>query len=262
VRLSHVPVLALLLASPAVAAEPAVRVPSAAPIPAPMPPKPAPAPAGGPLTLSAGVWFVVDSDVPVIVLSSPAGLVSVTEDAGPLRFRGRFVEEPEKLQTRTFSGKHVFTVEAVASGRVEILVVPVGAKGEKDVIRRTVDVDAGQGPIPPPKPKPDPEPKPDPKPLPVAWVVVVEETEARTEAQAALLNDTAYWQSLASSGVKWRFYDKDSPDVRAKGFDRASPVPYVLLLDARGRDAATGGEPRPIPLPADKAGVDALLKGQ
>jgi hypothetical protein len=197
-------------------AEPPVRVPDAPAIPDPMPPAPRPVP-GAPLTLTPGVWFVVDSDVPVIVLASPEGLVSVAEDAGPLRFRGRFVEDPEKVQTRTFAGKHIYTIEAKASGRVEVLVVPVGASKAADVIRRTVMVEAGDGPIPPPKPKPDP--KPDPKPGPVTSfrvIFVYESADLLTLEQKAVIYAKPVAEYLNAHATRegnqpgWRALDKDA----------------------------------------------------
>lgn len=156
-------VACLLLAIPSAAPvapspDAVIRLPSAPLVPQPMPP------ADAAVRLAADQLYVIDSDLPVIVLASPTGLVAITEDTGPLKIRGRFVGGTGGTETRTYSGKHVVTVEALASGRVELLVVPVGAKTPAEVIRRTLDVDAGEAPRPPPKP---PEPKPpDPKPDP------------------------------------------------------------------------------------------------
>ena len=155
-----------LSAATVLAAPPgAIRVPAGPVAPAPVAPAPDPAAA---LKLTPDLLYVIDSDVPCLVLASPAGLVSVTEEAGPVRVRGRFADAPNKVESRTFKGKAVFTVEAVGTGRVELLVVPVGAAKADQVVRRTVDVDAGQGPIPPPKPGPKPDPKPGPKDVPLA----------------------------------------------------------------------------------------------
>jgi hypothetical protein len=248
-------------------AEPPVRVPDALPVPDPMPPAPRPVP-GAPLTLTPGVWFVVDSDVPVIVLASPEGLVSVAEDAGPLRFRGRFVEDPEKVVTKTFAGKHIYTIEAKASGRCEVLVVPVGASKAADVIRRTVQVEAGDGPIPPPKPKPDP--KPDPKPEPVTSfrvLFVYESGDTLTAAQQSVIYAKSVSDYLDGACTKegtqpgWRRFDKDAAGANEPPVMRAlwaavkpklTTVP-CLVVEVNGKADI-------LPLPATTAEAVALFK--
>lgn len=131
---------------------PEVSQPPAPPLPLPPPPSPDTIP-----RLTADQVYVIDAKEPCFLIASPAGLVSVTQDAGPVKIRGRFLGGSGKYETKTFSGAAVFTVEAVSRGRVELIVVKVGAKGATDIVRRTVDVDAGTGPQPPP-----PGPTPDP----------------------------------------------------------------------------------------------------
>lgn len=253
-RTFHAATVAVLLASACLgAADGPIRVPVAPPVPQPMPAPPAPDAA---VRLAGDMLYVVDSDQPVIVLASPKGLVSISEEAGPIKVRGRFVGGTGLVETKTFRGKHVVTVEAVGTGRCELLVVPVGAAKEADVIRRTLDVSSGEGPIPPPKPDPKPEPKPEPKKA-VAWVVIVEETAQRTPAAAKVLNDLAYWQVLKARGVNWRFYDKDAQEAKERNYDRFATetgLPAVLLLAADGERLAA------FPLPATTADLDAKLK--
>jgi len=213
---------AALSAPPGPAAEPAkppaVRLPAAPVAPAPVaPPAPAPAPAGDPSKLSADQWYVIDSDVPLIVLASPAGLVKVSEEAGPVKLKGRFVDGAGKVETRTYKGKHVYVVEAVASGRVELLVVPVGAASEKEVIRRTVDVDSGKGPIPPPKPVDPPTPKPpEPDPVvgPLRVIFVFESNKPLSREQDAAIRSPVVEKYLnercakdAKGRPEWNSFD-------------------------------------------------------
>ena len=233
-RLIHAHALAAVLGalcSLPVGDEAAIRLPSGPIKPAP----PAPAP-DAVQKLSADLLYVVEADIPVVMLTSPRGVVSVSEDAGPVRIRGRFVDDPGKVHTRTFKGKQVFVVEAAATGRVELLVVPLGAKSADDVVRRTLDVDAGHAPQPPPVP---PDPKPDPKPDPAkadrVWVVVVEEAGvARTVDVAKALNDP-FWQTLKPKH-DWRHYVSDAKAAVDNGYtDVAKKVgfPGVLVLDAK-----------------------------
>ena len=217
-------------AAPADAPAP-IRLPSG-PV-KPTPPAPSPDAAQ---KLTADLLFVVEADIPVLVLTSPNGLVSVTEDAGPVRIRGRFVDDPTKVHTRTYKGKQVFVVEAAATGRVELLVVPAGAKSAADVVRRTIDVDAGQAPQPPPvPPDPKPDPKPDPAKVDKVWVIVVEEAgAARTMEVAKALNDP-FWQTLKPKH-DWRHYLSDSKASLDNGYTdvaKKAGFPGVLVLDAR-----------------------------
>jgi len=193
------------------------------------------------VSLAADQLFVIDSDIPVLVLASPRGLVSITEEAGPVKVRGKFVDGTG-VETRTFKGKSVVTVEAIAAGRCELLVVPVGAAKGEQVVRRTLDVIVGQGPIPPPVPRPDPKPQPEPKPDPLrvdsVWVVVVEDAAApRTIETATALNDP-YWGGLRPKH-DWRHYVSDSPTAIANGYvEQAKRVGYpaVLVLSATDGD--------------------------
>lgn len=100
--------------------------------------------------------------------------------------------------------------------------------------------------------------KPDPAKTEWSWVVVVEQTEARTPEQAKLLRDLPYWQSLEKRGLKWRHYDYDAEDAKA----------YRALADTVGIPAAfvVGGQGdlkskvlAKFPLPA-KDVLDAKIK--
>lgn len=254
-RVCYVPALAVLLAASLVgAADPPIRVPAGPIVPLPMPPAPRPDAA---IRLAGDQLFVIDADTPCIVLASPAGLVSVTEDAGPLTIRGKFADGLGKVETRRFSGKHVVTVEALTTGRVELLVVPVGATKAADVIRRVIDVEAGHAPQPPPKPDPV---------VPVAegkrWLLIVEETADAGQSRGKLVTDPALFQRIKDKGHVWRICDKDVKD--SAGNVPADLKPYI--------ERAAGKLPRLFvvapdgkvlvdePCPADAAGVLSLLQ--
>lgn len=260
-------VLLLLVATSAFAADP-IRVPAAPVIPQPMP-----APTPGPdaaIRLAGEHLYVIDSDVPVIVLASPRGLVSVSEEAGPVKIRGRFVDGLGKVETRTFKGKSVITIEAVGTGRVELLVVPQGATKEADVIRRTIDVDSGTAPIPPPKPDPKPDPKPNPKPDPPApgakvfGVVIMDRLNA-DPAQAAAVGSKVFRDYLAANGHELEIIDTatDAGKRRAETeykflAARGVTPPAFVILDAT--DGARKGQVLlAVKLPATDTGlVDAI----
>lgn len=252
--------LAVVAAASCAADPPAVRFPAGPAVPQPMP---AAASAG---RLAGDQLYVIESDAPVILLASPPGLVAVAEEAGPVRVRGKFVDGAGKVESRVFQAKQVFVVEALGTGRVELLVVPAGAKSAADVARRTVEVDAGHGPTPPPNPTPAPPVPPEPKPEElkgVAWVILIEETTRRTPEVAAF---NAHFTTgpgrsrLAAKGIQYRGYDKDSPDAKAKryldaddGVGDVGTLPALLFLDATGKKIKSDK------LPATPADLEALL---
>lgn len=125
-------------------------------VPDKMPDKPVRVDPGPVSSLLKDQLYVVQSDSAVQLLASPPGVVVVTEEVGPIRIRGEFVDGKGQVETRLYEKKQVFLIERVAQGAVELLMVPKG-----EVVRRVITDD--QNPIPPPKPV---EPKPDePKPV-------------------------------------------------------------------------------------------------
>jgi hypothetical protein len=133
-------------------------------------------------------------------------------------------------------------------------------KGEIEGSSTTITVDTANGDTLPPVPDPKPGPQPDPKPNPVgtaAYLVVVEETSARTPEHAKVLNDLTYWNAVRAKEVKWRFYDKDSPEAVANkyvGPATAKGLPALLTLDKTGVILDVR------PLPATTADIDKHLK--
>ena len=247
--------LRLSLAGALLAAMTAIGAADPPPFGFPVPVAPAPAPApGGVLQLTGDSLLVVQFKDERVLRPHPAKLVKVTKEQGPIRIRARFADG-SGVETRTYAGPCVFIVEAAGKGRVEFDAIPLGLKGEADIVTATVDVDSGMAPQPPPD-----DGKVDPKPKQaVAWVVVVEETSQRTADTAKVLGDLAYWQSLLkrTPAVEWRFYDKDSADAKLRNFDVFGAeigLPAVLFLAADGKKI--GG----FKLPKTTAEIDAKLK--
>lgn len=129
--------------------------------------------------LAADAIFVIECDAPCLVLASRMGFVSITEEVGPIRMRGRFADGT-KIESRTYKAKQIWILEALTAGEVEILVVPAGVASEAGVIRRTLLV-GGVAPKPRPNdpiipkpidPKPD-DPKPEPLPVPLGLDKIV-----------------------------------------------------------------------------------------
>lgn len=271
-KLALAALLLVMAGALALGADLPIRFPTvpAAPMPAP---SPAPAPKNVE-KLSADQLYVIDSDTPILVISSPQGLVSASEETGPVKIRGKFVDGKGKTETRTFKGKVVFTIEAIGTGKVDLIIVPVGATKAEDVIRKTIDVTNGTAPNPPPIPPvppkpptptppvpPAPVPPTPPAPVPASktfWLVTVEETGDRTPETAAVLTDTAFWQGLQARSHGYRFYDKDNEAVTAKnflGYAKEVGLPALLVLDSQG------GKPvKVVKLPKTVKEIDTLIK--
>ena len=86
----------------------------------------------------------------------------------------------------------------------------------------------------------------------IAYVVIVEETSKRTPAEADLLTDLAWQESL---GVKFRLYDKDSDDASdyLAEIDQNN-LPQVLLMEEDGTVIGS------FKLPANQAEMERKLK--
>lgn len=136
-----------LMASTSYAAEPQIRLPmSVTPI----------VPAAV-TELKDDSWFVIEADIPCLVLASREGYVLITPETPPIKLRGKFADGSGKVETRSYVAKNIWIIEAVTPGEVELLIIPEGEKDPKKVIRRTLIV-GGVNPRPNPTPNPTPVP--------------------------------------------------------------------------------------------------------
>lgn len=224
-----------------------------------------PDPTPKPVTkLGKGHWYVIDSDLPLLVLASPQGLVSTHKDAGPIRLRGLFADGKGEIETREYKGKEVWSIEAEKSGRVELLIVKTGTVDPAEVIRVTLDVDAGEGPRPPPDDGKDdvkPDPKPEPKPTPKAqslYLAVIREPMGLSVDHSVLLGDTQFWDGFKQQGHEWDIWTTTS--MRARELNYLSQVEGVQLPALLVLDKDTGRKLTAVTLPTDKAGVTKIVQ--
>ena len=249
------PLLAVALAGPAWADPPAVRLPA---LPsAPVTPHPTPAPDAA-TRLAPDLLYVFDADAPALVLVSPAGRAKVTAADGPVRVRGRFADDPGKVQTREFKGKVVYEVESVADGPCELLVVPAGATDPAAVLRRQLLCVTGLAPQPPPV---TPPVTPDPgQPAGGLYFVVVRPAGPASPAFTAAMG-LPEWATLRAAGHRVKDFDP----ARAVELLGAGVVPagtqlpvVVTLREQPGGSTVVRG---PVPLPATGAAVLDLPRG-
>lgn len=261
----------LILAALMTSAIAAMAQPSAIDLPIiVVPPSPMPTPQPVAVTkLSASEMYVIQSDAAFVVRSFPDGLVTITSDAGPVKIKGQFAGGNGKIQTKTFAKKQVTTIEACGMGRVALDIIPVGFKGEKDIIRVVLDVDSGTAPQPPPKPI-DPDvpvitPPIDGDGFKVLIVYEAMDTNGMTKDQSNAVYGKAmrdYLNAKCATGSdgrtkEWRIFDKDTdtsaaPPQWAKAMKRErKSVPWIVVSNGK-----TGFEG---PLPATEAAIMELL---
>lgn len=184
--------------------------------------------------LSEETWLVIESPSPIVVTSSPLGHVNVQPEEGPVRVRGKFADGTGKIETRVFSSKHLYFVNAVKSGKVEILIyIPESSKEEKDILRYTLNV-MGVMPIPPPDPV-VPTPVDPVVPIPVDPVVPVVPTG---KLQIVIIEDPG--MTLPSSQVA----AKDGQALRdyaASHCSKTDGAPDIRKLSIR-QDVSTQPE--------------------
>jgi len=83
-------------------------------------------------------WYVIQSDEPILVLSSPRDAVSIEHIQGVAILRGRFVDG-DGVETRKIEGSHNYILSPnVVGSSVEILVIKTLDQGS--VFRRTLEL--------------------------------------------------------------------------------------------------------------------------
>lgn len=255
-------------------------VPDAPAIILPDPPAPTPVPVplpGTPTPLPSEWLYIVRSDAALIVLASPDGLLTVTSQAGPMTIRGKFVGGTGQTETKTFKEKHLYLVEAAATGRCELLIVPSGATAASQVVRRLIDANVGPLPPPvppvpptpptPPTPPVPPVPPTPPAPIPEAGLrvlMVYETAESLTPTQQAIMQGQTVRDWLNAHCVKgpdgktaeFRIWDKDintagaSPLWQAAMKRPRTKLPWLLISNP-----GKGGYEGELP-----ASVDEMIK--
>ncbi len=219
---------------------PPIRLPGLPAVPVPMPPV---APAPVPVTkITADRLYVIDSDVALIVLGSPPGSIVATTEPGPLKIRARFADGTGKIETRLFKGKFVTTAEAGVTGRAELIVIPSGVTEERQVIRQTVDVDAGEGAQPPPD---------GPVPAGLYFMVIRPAGPALPEFQR-VMSDPA-WGDLLKAGHLVK--DFAQPDAARLGATIPTgvtlPAVVTLSVSADGKRSVVVRQAIALPTTAD-----------
>lgn len=209
--------------------------------PAPVvPPQPKPV-----TVLPEDHFFVVESDVQLIVLHSPDGILDVSEDQGPIRLRGKFAGGSGKIESKTFSGKFVYTIEGKQQKQTELVLIPVGVTSSEQMVRAVLSVNGAK----PPPPIPDDDKKKDePQPEPHSGKVhldIIEDPLNRTADTSICLQKVVGWSELIDSGSSYLIRDKSSTAAKLMAGDYAgNDLPVVIVRDKESKKVL-----RVMPLP-------------
>lgn len=235
-------------------------------------PTPSPAPVNAVPLLVPGQLYVVQSEEEFFLLASPAALATTTYETGPIKIRGVFTDGNGKSETRTFESKYIAIVDPTegASGRIELLGVPVGLKRESDIFRVLIDIGVAPRP-PPPGPVDPPGPTPTPAPTGFRALFIYESTAKLTREQLNTLHSTQITKYLNDHCVKgpsglaeWRKWSLKTEVLATESrtmselwnaIDKtkiADKLPQLVI--------AVNGAAQTFPLPPTEAETLALLK--
>lgn len=174
-------------------------------------PSPQPAPPPKPVVLiKDDHYYVITSDKPIILRASPKGLVKITHLNGPQNFRGKFVDGTGKVESRTYTQKHVIEVVTVegAKGEVTLTAIPIGVQDEAEIVDRIVSVN--HAPQPPPDPIDPVDPVDPPVPVgPLNVLFLYETDDGNTREQENVLFSKKMRDWMDANGVGWRVWDDD-----------------------------------------------------
>lgn len=237
-----------------------------------------PDPMPSPVSVLGGELYVVQGDGNQQLLASPTGLVAITEEAGPIKIRGVFVDG-KTVETRTYTGKQVWIVERVlgpdgklSRGTFELIKVPKGTLERRVVGDAQPPPPKPVDPIDPPKPVDPPQPSGPVIGIDGVSVLLIYENDDRPkyskEWNGILLSSTlyAYLDSVCAKHPDgktqaWRMWDKDDAakygSQDSKAFDDAqkrprTTVPWAIISSRNGSYEG--------PWPADEDALIALIK--
>ena len=165
-------------------------------------------------------FYILQSESPLLVVASPPELVEITHEQGPMMARGKFAGSDGKTETRMLLGNHLYFVDAVKSGSVELIVIPVGAENADQIHRQLVEVQAG------PRPPPEAEPVDDDQ-IPVddtggfRVLLLLDETADVDTLTAVDSLQTIKW--LDANTDDWRRWDRSTAETEGE-LDKEEPV--------------------------------------
>lgn len=180
--------------------------------------------------LTPDTLYVIDADEPFAMIDGTQGVVRIIEKAGPLTMFAKFYGGSGAFEFRTFAGKQVWIVQAIGTGKVDLIGVPKTWASAADFKRETISVDIGGKPVPDP-PKPDPTPKPASQIKHLTFVGL-------DATSATVINDQELRAYLKDTGVAVHVYAVNDPALTKLGLQTgvvaAGGVPCWIAQDGAG----------------------------
>ena len=125
--------------------------------PEPLRPDPAPVIEDGPKptadTFQTDQLYLIQSDVALVVLASPAGVLQVTPAKSGAVIYSRFAGG-QALEERQVTQQFGYIVRGLAAGTAELLILPAGSADLTDLRRRILNVTAAETTPPDGRPQP------------------------------------------------------------------------------------------------------------
>ena len=100
-------------------------------------------------TVTAGVWYVIQSEQPLQVRHYPGGMLAVHAFPGPATFLGMYPDS-QKIEVHRFSLAHIYVLQPVDDGKTTLVLTTVHNE-QVHVIEQPLTVSL-KGPRPPPGP--------------------------------------------------------------------------------------------------------------
>ena len=96
-------------------------------------------------TLYLDEFYLIQSDVPLLILSSPLGVVDVTASKKGTIVNSKFAGGSGKNEVRTVEREWGYLVNGMAAGAVELIVIPAGTTDLSTMRRALLQVQARKG---------------------------------------------------------------------------------------------------------------------
>lgn len=208
-----------------------------------------------PGVLTPDIYYIINSEKELIILSSPPGLVKVTASEGPIKLKGRFFDKPnERKSERTFKGKYLYEVEPIGTGEVELFAIPKGIEKETDVLRRRISI-AMDGTAP------------DIVPVPTSSLVKSIQTAFNLDKDEDRLNLKTQLADLYTKGSLFAKTSGTYSDLftamagtsEAKAISGALPnTQSAIQVYLNGKIPGKGAGPMPVDIVKARAAFDAV----
>lgn len=157
--------------------------------------------------------YVIESETELFLFQAVGQHLKVVQLEGPRTIFGRFSDGTGDYESRDIKSKHIYVLQAITSGKVELFVVPSGVTDRSLV--KTIALTVGKSLDPAPTPDTVPVPDPDPTPVPKVGfkaLLLIDELASPKQQEASSSPEVEAWLTTNCEGGKkgWQRWDKKS----------------------------------------------------